>query len=390
MIDMKKKIICLSLALSVLMSSNVFAVNTILPSSKKLSSSTKIVTTVTEDADASSLTIEEALAKAIANSSSLKTLDENQDLEKTNFKNTSTSLTNYDSDDENGANSYLDLAVQYKRLATSLKNYDDSKEVTKQQLEQSIREYFIAIIEAENEIDLYEQDMAIQEQSIKIDETKLNLGLISQSEYDSAKNTYANLKSNRDTLENKLTSAYSNLNVILGKDTKTRYDISYDCDYTKEADTIVLTSVISKAQSNSYSIKQKKNAVDIAKYDLEKYSLSTSSNYSSDTRDTKEATYNKATRDYGDAIDNIEVTITNWYNSLKENEQNYADNLSSLELKKSQLSIYETKLELGTITELDLQKYKYEIASLENTVETLKYNHDLLVRKLKNPDLGLN
>ncbi len=387
---MKKKIICLSLALSVLMSSNVFAVNTILPSGKKLSSSTKIVTTVAEDADASSLTIEEAVAKAIANSSSLKTLDDNQELEETNFKNTSTSLTNYDSDNESGVNSYLDLAVQYKRLATSIKNYDDSKEVTKQQLEQSIREYFIAIIEAENEIDLYEQNMAIQEKSIKIDETKLNLGLISQSEYDSAKNTYANLKSNRDTLENKLTSAYANLNVILGTDTKARYNINYDCDYTREADTIVLASVISKAQSNSYSIKQKKNAVDIAKYDLEKYSVSTSSNYSSDTRDTKEATYNKATRDYGDAIDNIEVTITNWYNSLKENEQSYADNLSTLELKKSQLSIYETKLELGTITELDLQKYKYEIESLENTLETLKYNHDLLVRKLKNPDLGLN
>jgi outer membrane protein TolC len=388
---MKKKIICLALALSVLMTSNVFAVNTILPSGTKLSSgSAKIVTTTEGDADASSLTIEEAVAKAIANSSSLKTLDDNQELEETNFKNTSTSLTNYDSDDENGANSYLDLAVQYKRLATSIKNYDDSKEVTKQQLEQSIREYFIAIIEAENEIDLYEQNMAIQEQSIKIDETKLKLGLISQSEYDSAKNTYANLKSNRDTLENKLTSAYSNLNVILGTNTKERYNISYDCTYTREADTIVLASVISKAQSNSYSIKQKKNAVDIAKYDLEKYSLSTSSNYSSDTRDTKEATYNKATRDYGDAIDNIEVTITNWYNSLKENEQSYADNISTLELKKSQLSIYETKLELGTITDLELQKYKYEIASLENTVETLKYNHDLLVRKLNNPDLGLN
>jgi outer membrane protein TolC len=362
-----------------------------LPTGTKLSSSSaKTVTTAEGDAEASSLTIEEAVAKAIANSSSLKTLDDNQELEENSFKNTSTSLTNYDSDDENGANSYLDLAVQYKRLATSIKNYDDSKEVTKQQLEQSIREYFIAIIEAENEIDLYEQNMAIQEQSIKIDETKLKLGLISQSEYDSARNTYANLKSNRDTLENKLTSAYSNLNVILGANTKERYNISYDCTYTREADTIVLASVISKAQSNSYSIKQKKNAVDIAKYDLEKYSLSTSSNYSSDTRDTKEATYNKATRDYGDAIDNIEVTITNWYNSLKENEQSYADNISTLELKKSQLSIYETKLELGTITELDLKKYKYEISSLENTVETLKYNHDLLVRKLNNPDLGLN
>jgi hypothetical protein len=151
----------------------------------------------------------------------------------------------------------------------------------------------------------------------------------------------------------------------------------------------VLTSVISKAQSNSYTIKQKKSSVDIAKYDLEKYSLQTSSSYSSETRDTKEATYNQATRDYGDAVDNIEVTITSWYNSLKETEQNYADNLSSLELKKSQLAIYEKKYELGTITELELEKYKYEIASLEDTIESLKYSHDLLVRKLQNPDLGL-
>jgi outer membrane protein TolC len=387
----KKRIICFALAAAMLMSTNVFAaasVVRILPSGTKLSSSsTKTATTVNAETT-DSLTIETAVEKAIANSSKLKTLDENKDLSETDFKNTSTSLTNYDSDD-NGSNNYLNLAVQYKRLAISLKNYDATTEVTKKQLEQSIREYFVAIVEAQNAIELYEQNMEIQQKEIDIAKVKLDLGLISQSEYDSSVTSFNTLKSNRDTLKNNLDTAYSTLNVILGYDTKTRYELEYDCDYTAEIDNLNLTYIISKAQSSSYSITQKKNAVDIAKYDYEKYSLSTATDYSSETRDEKKATYAQATRDYGDAKDTIETTITNWYNSLKEAEQNYSDNLATLTLKKSQLAIYEKKYELGTITELELEKYKYEISQLENTIQNLKYSHDLLVRKLQDPDPDL-
>jgi outer membrane protein TolC len=388
----KKRIICFALVAAMLMSTNAFAAASIVrivPSGTKLTSASTKTETTTGAEETDALTIEAAVEKAISNSSKLKTIDENKDLNETDFKNTSTSLTNYDSDD-NGSNNYLNLAVQYKRLAISLKNYDATTAVTKKQLEQSIREYFVSIVEAQNAIELYEQNMEIQQKEIDIDEVKLKLGLISQSEYDNAVNSFNTLKSNRDTLKNNLDTAYSNLNVILGYDTKARYELEYDCDYTAELDNLNLTYIVSKAQSSSYSITQKKNAVDIAKYDYEKYSLSTANDYSSETREEKKATYSQATRDYGDAKDTIETTITNWYNSLKETEQNYADNVATLNLKKNQLSIYEKKYELGTITELELEKYKYEISQLENTIQNLKYSHDLLVRKLQDPDLGLN
>lgn len=384
---MKRKLFCMVLAGSMLISSNAFA------GTKMLAPGTKIVSGAavsgdTAEAAVNDLTIEDAVKKAIANSSALKSIDENKELDETQFNNTSTSIKYY-SYEEGASQDYSTLAVQYKSLAIALDNYDANSQVTKEKLEQSVREYFVAIIEAENALELYNQNMDIQQKNMKINEVKLSLGKMSQAEYDEALNNYNTLISQTDTLSNNIDDAYSNLNVLLGANSKTRYNLSYDCEYTPVAHTLSITSIVAKAQSGSYSIMQKKNALDIAKYDYEKYASNISDSYSSDTRDKKQATYNQATRDYGDAKDNIETTLTSLYNTLKQTEQSYADNLSKLNMKKSQLEIYEKKLELGTITELELEQYRYEINQLENDLQSGIYSHDLLVRKLENPDLVL-
>lgn len=387
---MKKRLLCLVMAFTAAFCSSVGA-STI----KMLDSGTKIISGAAasgSSGDAAAplnvLTVEDAVKKAVANSSSLKNIDENKDLSQTDLENTSTSIKYY-SYTEGSEPDYMDLAVEYKRLVMALSDYDANSEVTKQKIEQSIREYFVSVIKAQNAIDLFEQSMDVQSKQIEIDGVKLKLGLISQTDYNTELNSYNTTKTNIETLRDNLDDAFSNLNVIMGTDQKTKYILEYECDYEPAADEMSLVSIVSKAQSGSYSIRQKKDALEIAKYDYEKYSLSLSDNYSSDTRDQKHAVYNQATRAYGDALDTIESTLTSLYNSLKEMEQNYANNVSTLKSKREQLAVSEKKLELGQITEHELNEEKYNIAELENTITNLEYDHDLLVRQLNNPDLVL-
>lgn len=324
------------------------------------------------------LTVEEATERAIKYSKELKTMSESISLAQDDEKDTNRDLF-YASE----YNEVTSLAVQLKNLQNNIKNYMANSEVTKQSLELSVIQMFTSIIEAENSLELCDKQLELSQKDLELAELKVQLGLMTENEYNTEKNTYNKIETQRDTISISLDKAYTSLNRILGYDLDEKYAVKLDTEYTPFEETMPLETKILKAIASSQTISEKEDSVAVAKYELDVYS----SLYSNEKKESKQNSYNKASRELDDAKTNLRINITDLYNSIQTMEKQYNDNLAELEQMKTELAVKEVQYSLGKITLLELEKYQYEISSLENTIQNQVYDHDILLRKYENPDL---
>ncbi len=325
------------------------------------------------------LTIDEAVKKALKYSKEIKSYDEENevtDLEITRTKN------NFLSSGE--TEQIASLAVQLKELANKISKNKLSLEKEKQNVEYSVFCFFIDILKAEKNIELFEEEALLKEKQLKISEVKLKFGRISQNEYESEKLEYKNLLKQKEELQNNIDDAYVSLNKVLGNDLATKYelDLGKKIEYLPIGN-VDLNSIITLAVDSNSGVKEKENEVDVLKYGLELYIAETGDN----TSEAKKVSYNKAVRSLEDTKTELRENITKNYNEILKLENEYKSNLAELENMNNQLKIKELNLKLGKATEIEVQEQKYNIKNLENTIQEQVYEHKLLVEKLENPEL---
>lgn len=357
---------------------SAFMLNSVLCPYSVLAEDIKAEEKLEDTANDGILTVEEATELAIKNSNSLKNISE------------SLSLAEDDADDANHDlfyateyNEVTSLSVQLKNLRNSISNYKANSEIEKQSLELSVIQMFTAIKEAENSLKLCKEKISLSEKELKVSEVKYSLGLITENDYISEKNSLKKLETQRDSLKISLDDAYTSLNKILGYDLDEKYEISLEVSYTPFEEDMPLETKILKALSSCQSITEKEESVTIAKYEVDVYS----SLYSNDKKESKTNKYNQAVRSLNDAKTDLRQSITSLYNNIQTTEKSYKDNLNELEQMQKTLAIKETELSLGKTTAIEVEKYKYEIESLENTIQNQIYEHNILIIKYNNPDL---
>ncbi len=330
------------------------------------------------------LTISEAVEKALKYSKNLKSYEEENKVNDINILNTRQTLLS-SGESEQIAN----LAVQLKELYAKSEKNKLSAEDEKENIEYSILSFFIDIINAENKVKLFEEEVSLKEKQLKISEAKVKYGRISDNDYKNEQLEYKNLLKQKEELQNNIDNAHTSLNKVLGADLNTKHtldleeNITYKSIFDNASNKINIESTITMAIDKNNTIKAQETAVDIAKYSLSTYTSETGS----DTRASKLASYNKEVRALEDEKTSLRESITKNYNETEKNENEYKANIAELENMKKQLEIKELNFKLGKSTEIEIEEYKYEIKKLENTIQEQIYNQELLVRKLKNPAL---
>lgn len=323
------------------------------------------------------LTVEDAVAKAVKYSHELKNLEENAALNEENINNVHDQLIYSEETTE-----IMNLSVKLKELRYQTENYTMNSEIEKQNIELSVIKFFTSVLNAEEAIKLYDESIKLQEQELKISEVKVNLGLLSKSEYDSQNLAYKKSLAERASKEVELNEAYISLNKVMGDDFDKKYNIVLDLEYSP-LENVNLDFEINKALAVNQSIKEKENALEIARYDLDTYSSLTSS----DTKEAKEVKLSQTSRSLTDEKTNLKEKMINTYNSIIKNETEYNSNIMELENMKKELEIKKVKYNLDKITQLELAQYEYEIKQLENKIQQQIYNHEILKIQFNNTNL---
>lgn len=383
----KKRVICGIIAATMLMPSYTAFAATV----KGVTGETRIVGTTSTGTSYSTLsekydlTIDQAVTDAIAYSRDLKTLAEDMDLTEDNEKVVRNSwAAQNDGETVSDYEATHSYAVQLRQLANTLSNYSANEEIAKQKIEYNIRSLFYSIKTAEDSLALYDAEIDIQARQLKIYETMLELGQLSQVEYNDYKETYDTLVSDRKAVESQISSAYRSLNQIMGKDINQQYNIILDDVTFTEMGDVSLEYEINKALATNQSVKEAQQTVDLNKYSLD--SFIDSSTVSSDRTET-ENSYAQSTRNLEDTKTSLRASMTELYENIIEAERTYKDNAASLANMEEQLKVKETQYELGQITELELDAYKLSIETLRYNMESAVYDHDIMVREFQNSNL---
>lgn len=374
------KFICTTLAFTMLLSSVSFAEGQTLSNKRDYSFGSDVQAVQDEKYPVQDLTVDQAVSKAIANSNTIKTLQESKETSEDSQDDLTFAFENTEDYASN-----LSLTIQMKKLRVALQQYDENTEVAKQKIDYSVRSIFYGIKEAQNGIELYNESMKVQADQLKIAEVSLKLGQMSQSEYDAKVKDYKLAESNKETLQTSIDNAYTSLNELMGTNANQTYNIIFDdVAYDLMPENVSVEGKINYALAVNQTVKDKKDSADVAKYALDRYN----SQYDS-TSNYKESlySYTQASRALQDAKNSLTTSVKSNINSIKNLEQTYKDNETKLENMRSTLKVYETQLSLGQTTQIVVDAYKLSIKEIENSQQTNIYNHDLLMRQFNNPNL---
>ena len=338
----------------------------------------------------SELTVSQALTMAVNNNDKIKSLQESE----VTYKNTVT--TGRDTMLESTTNTaYVSAykSVTEAQLALSLLETDTK--VQKEKLEYNLKSYFAQIIAAENGLVLTDKQLELTKRELDISALRLQLGLISQSTYDSAVYSYESAIISRDNSAATIESYYRNLNELMGQKLDKRYSLELELEYAPIGDSINLTTTIAHAIENSSEIKGLENKVYLAQFDSDTKSYQlidnngnfTVSEYNTAKEEAKNAV-SLASRNLENAKTNIELNIRSNYDSIKTLERTYEAKVKELAQLQAEMAILDTKLELGQATQLEVDTKALSLEETEETIRSTIYDHAVKKMVLTNPNLA--
>lgn len=330
---------------------------------------------VPEQPELEVLTLEKAIEKAMKYSSSIR--NSKRDLEELQ-KERDKAAEKWTYSSTNSLSEIMSI-LSYD---TQLVNSQLSQEVTRAKLENSMKSAYISIINAERKLALNEMELQNSKNALTILSKKADLGLVTEQELENETLSYEKKKTEMETLQKSLDQAYISLNALIGEDSSKRYQVSLEPIYEQFSFKGDLETYITNCLANNSNIKQKENAWNLAKEKLKLFSIESGQSYTSLQNDVSTSSLS-----YRDAKTELETSIRSTYNNITNLEQSYSNNLKELEVLKKDFIIAETQHQRKLITDLELEKARYSVASMENTILGQIYEHMLLVEQFENSDL---
>lgn len=324
------------------------------------------------------ITFEEAVEKSMETSSSIKNLKDNKEVTEYHRDQLSQRYATYYASDNSliyGDTSAINDVVDLMQTDNSLESIKYQQQIFEASIKASIKSVF-------NNIIGYEEDLAYKKLSIEHDKKlldiakkKVELGMLSQYEYDKQEENYKKELMDISTIESNIENQYKNLGILI--DSNEKYVISYELPEYKPIGDVNVGTYANQHQYNNPSIKIKELAVKNAEQQLRVVSSSSEvykSNYNK---------YTQAERDFQDSKDDFEKKILNAYNSIKSTEDSYEKALKDLEQYKKDYDVLKVKFNSGLASAIEVDTMQFNIASQEYQIkklliglDTAKYTFD--------------
>lgn len=317
------------------------------------------------------ITFDEAVEKAMVSSSSVKNLKDNRDVMEYHRDQLSQRYATYYASDNSviyGDTSQITDVVDLMQTDNSLESLQYQEEILEGSIKASIKSVF-------NNIIGYEEDLAYKKLSIEhnkklldIAKRKVELGMLSQYEYDKQEKDYKQELIDVSTLESNIENEYKNLGILL--DSNEKYVISYEIPEYRTIGDVNVSTYANQHQYNNPSIKIKELAVENARQQLRVVST---------TGEAYKTNYNKYTqaeREFEDSKSEFEKKVLNTYNSIKSTEDDYEKALKDLEQYKKDYEVLKVKFNSGLASAIEIDTMSFNIASQEYKIKKLAIGLD--------------
>lgn len=333
------------------------------------------------------LTVADATKKAIDHNESIKKSENAEEVSDEAYKDLQRAYNNAEN-----SNAFFAAATNMLSFELSRSLNIKSIKAQKENVEYTILQTFNSILNAEKDLALYDEQIKISEKNIEINKIKLDLGMVSQTAFDTEKLKHDKLVESRATYQSSIDKAYVRLNQVMGQKLENRYNLILTLPEYQALENVNLTTYTSKFLSESLEVKQAEDDIQVAKYDMDTYetpvNFATSEILASDAgKIKKEQAYANAVRNKTNIQETLKKTVMDTYNSIKDLEISIKTQELDLENSKKQLEISKKQLELGQTTKFAVDKLEYSIQEKEAALEKSKNSHTIMVIAFKNPNL---
>ncbi len=330
------------------------------------------------------LTYEDAVERAVKNSTSIATIDEAVDLMEKNKEVLFTSLEGYFP--YVGTDITVDASIgsllgSVGTIDSSTKSYRYQKQMLEETAELMVKNCFNTIVTSEKTLELAKESLQLKQEEYSQLVMKHNLGMVSDNDLETAKNEITKMISNVTAAELAIDNLYASLANTTGLPKDTEFVIDYQMEYTPFTMTTGVEGYINVKTESDPSVMVAKAKLEDAQYQ-KKISLYETEPYS---YLSKENAVNSADRELGDTKKNLRTSIINGYNSITQLESQRESLEAALTDAKTTYETAKVNYELGNITELQFRQAGLAVKSAENDILTNTSNHDILVFQFEHP-----
>ncbi|MBE0337515.1 stalk domain-containing protein [Paenibacillus sp. 23TSA30-6] len=318
-----------------------------------------------------SLTYDDAVKLAVADSTSVKTAETNIDQSGKIMKETG---KNIDFVPAEAGDEGQDKA--FKGYAQTNLNYEAAKknlDMTKEGIQYNVKDLYNKLLQKQNAVKLAALNIEDADRKLKVAQIKRDNQMSSDYEVTQATNQVTQNQAALEKAKKDLDSAYISLNQAIGYKPEQRYELKDKPVYSEFKDNV--ETKVSQVLTSSTAIWLSEQQVDLAELSLKLYNFNTSGNtpYEAEQLNVEKAQY--ATEGTKKQLEGLVRSI---YNNIKGLESQYSQIQAGLVSARSAADIAKKQFDVGLATELQVYEANLKVTTAEQQAEDLVTSIDTL------------
>ncbi|WP_431086399.1 stalk domain-containing protein [Paenibacillus sp. 8b26] len=318
-----------------------------------------------------SLTYDDAVKLAVADSTSVKTAETNIDQSGKIMKETG---KNIDFVPAEAGDEGQDKA--FKGYAQTNLNYEAAKknlDMTKEGIQYNVKDLYNKLLQKQNAVKLAALNIEDAERKLKVAQIKRDNQMSSDYEVTQATNQLTQNQAALEKAKKDLDSAYVSLNQVIGYKPEQRYELKDKPVYSEFKDNV--ETKVSQVLTSSTAIWLSEQKVDLAELSLKLYNFSTPGNT---TYEAEQLNVEKAQYATEGTKRQLEEAVRTLYNNIKGLESQYSQIQAGLVSARSAADMAKKQFDVGLATELQVYEANLKVTTAEQQAEDLVTSIDTL------------
>lgn len=341
-------------------------------------------------------TYDEAVKLAIKNTNQIRSIENSMDTAEYGLLGIEDGITAYETGNALSVamggssaldNTYIGLLASKQQILSTLDLKDENIDMVEDGLELSVFNAIISIETTKDTIQLLEENIDLLQTTYDNNVIKNDLGLLSTSDLNSSKKDLEDQSKNLETLKLTLQTAERNLNSTLG--VKSEEDNYVDFGLTIEPLELDIDSYAKYSAQNLTSVKNAKVEQKAQTYQYDNYLAEGDgqTHYDEDKANALRTAQSTA-MNINNTIDSAEEKIHDYYDNLKQVENNHALLVADYEQAIEDYNKAVLNYELGYLTSLQVDGAKLNIQSKYNAIRENVFNYETLKFLILHPDIA--
>ncbi|CCI71400.1 Laminin subunit alpha Laminin A chain [Paenibacillus polymyxa M1] len=325
-----------------------------------------------------SLTYDDAVKLAIADSTTIKTVETNIDQTRRIMQETGKNIDYVP----------LEAGVEasdkaFKGYAQTNLNYEAAKKnlgMTKEGIEYNVKDLYNKLLQKQNAVKLAALNIEDAERKLKVAQIKRDNQMSSDYEVTQATNLVTQNQAALDKAKKDLDSAFLALNQLIGYKPERRYELKDKPVYSEFKSNVETT--VSQVLTSSTAVWLSEQKVDLAELSLKLYNFSSPGNT---PYEAEQLNVEKAQLATEGTKRQLEEAVRNAYNTIKGLESQYSQIQAGLVSARSAADMAKKQFDVGLATELQVYEANLKVTTAEQQAEDIVASIDTLKMAYEKP-----